>query len=152
MEQTPVNTQEWHKKQAMQCFNETWSLIDKTDRTREEDFKMIHMAHASRFHWGEVGTPLHFLRGEWQISRVYALLSKGESARHHAEYCLELCLSNNIGDFDLAFAYEALARAHGISGHQAQKAQYLSLAKETAEQIAKPEDKAYLLGEFQSLE
>ena len=125
MEETLITMQEWHKKQAVQCFNETWNLIDKTDRTREEDFRMIHMAHASRYHWREVGTPLHFLRGEWQIARVYALLNLGESARHHAEYCLALCLSNNIGDFDLAFAYEALARAHDFVGDHAQKIHYL---------------------------
>ncbi|MEM2102674.1 MAG: hypothetical protein QXM22_04095 [Candidatus Bathyarchaeia archaeon] len=38
--------------------------IDKKDRTREEDDKMVHAAHASRFHWGEIGTPLEFERGE----------------------------------------------------------------------------------------
>ena len=41
---------------------------------------MLHAAHASRFHWGEVGEPVNFARGEWQISRVYAVLGRPEPA------------------------------------------------------------------------
>ncbi|WMM24769.1 hypothetical protein RBU61_17870 [Tissierella sp. MB52-C2] len=41
---------------------------------------MIHTAHASRFHWDEVGTPIEFARSEWQTSRVYSLLGMFESA------------------------------------------------------------------------
>jgi len=41
---------------------------------------MIHAAHASRFHWGEIGKPINLGRGEWQISRVYSVLNRPESA------------------------------------------------------------------------
>jgi len=61
-------------------FNLVWSLLDKKDRTKEEDDKMIHAAHASRFHWGEIGKPINLGRGEWQISRVYSVLNMPESA------------------------------------------------------------------------
>ena len=46
---------EWHKKQAVGAFNATWDLIDKAERTVDETREMIHLAHASRFHWGFVG-------------------------------------------------------------------------------------------------
>jgi hypothetical protein len=58
------NLKEMHKKFAVDCFNGTWDLLDNKDRSREEDFNMIHMAHASRYHWGEIGTPLEFARGD----------------------------------------------------------------------------------------
>jgi len=45
-------SKEEHKKFAVALFNLTWSLLDKKDRTREEDDKMLNAAHASRFHWG----------------------------------------------------------------------------------------------------
>ena len=57
-------SEEEHQKFAVDLFNLTWSLLDKKDRTQEEDDKMIHAVHASRFHWGEIGKPLHFERGE----------------------------------------------------------------------------------------
>ena len=49
-----------HKKFAVELFNRTWDLLDKEDRTQEEADTMIHAAHASRYHWGEIGTPFEF--------------------------------------------------------------------------------------------
>src|SRR6056297_3541159 len=107
-------TKEMHKKLAMDTFNKTWDLLDKTNRSEAEKAEMIHTAHASRYHWGQVGTPLEFQRGEWQISRVYAVLEMGESALFHAEIALKTCQEKGIGDFDLAFPYEAVTRAFSI--------------------------------------
>ena len=66
-------SEEQRKKFAAGLLNLTWSLLDKKDRTKEEDDKMIHAAHASRFHWGEIGTSASFERGEWQISSARQL-------------------------------------------------------------------------------
>ena len=41
---------------ATDLFNHTWELLELTDRTPDQDDEMIHAAHASRYHWGEVGT------------------------------------------------------------------------------------------------
>jgi hypothetical protein len=143
---------ELHKKFATDLFNLTWSLLDKKDRTVEEDDKMIHAAHASRFHWGEIGTPLEFERGEWQISRVYSVLKRSEPALYHAKRCLEICKKNNIGDFDIAFSYEALARAHGVAGLKEQCKENLELAKKAGQQIKKDEDRNYFLGELATIQ
>lgn len=144
-------SKEDHKKFAANLFNLTWSLLDKKNRTRAEDDKMIHAAHASRFHWGEIGTPLEFERGEWQISRVYSVLTRNEPALYHAKRCLKLCKENNIGDFDIAFAYEAMARAHAITGNEKECTKYIQLANEAAGQIKKKEDKAYFLSELKTI-
>lgn len=112
---------EVHKKLAAELFNVAWELIEKTDRSDTDDETMVNAAHASRFHWGKVGTPLHFARGEWQISRVYSLLGRSEPALLHAKKSLELCLVNHLGDFDTGFAYEATARAYAIQGDQARR-------------------------------
>lgn len=151
MSQENLSTQDWHKKQAIDNFNYTWDLIDKTDKTAEDKVNMIHAAHASRFHWGQVGTPLHFARGEWQISRVYTLLSMSESALFHGKQSLELCVANNIADFDLAFAYEAIARAHMINNDLIQMKKYIDLASKAAKNIEKQEDKDYFLSELKSI-
>ncbi len=141
-----------HKKLAVDLFNLTWSLLDKKDRTKAEEDKMIHAAHASRFHWGEIGKPLQFERGEWQISRVYSVLKRSEPALHHAERCLEICQENNIEDFDIAFAYEAMARAHSVAGGKADCQRYLQLAKGAGEQIKKKGDKDYFFSELKTIQ
>jgi hypothetical protein len=102
---------------------------------------MVHAAHASRFHWGEVGAPVNLARGEWQISRVYAVLGRAEPALFHARRCLDLCLEHGIGDFDLAFAYEALARASAVAGRPADREQYCTLACAAGAQIAEQDDR-----------
>jgi hypothetical protein len=144
-------SEEEHKKFAVGLFNLTWSLLDKKDRTREEDDKMIHAAHASRFHWGEIGTPVHFERGEWQISRVYSVLKRSEPALYHAQRCLEICKENNIADFDIAFAYEALARAYAVAGQKTECKKYIELAEKAGEQIKEKGDRDYFLGELKTI-
>ena len=146
-----LTEQEYHKKMGVDLFNLVWSLLDKKDRTKEEDDKMIHAAHASRFHWGEIGTAINFARGEWQISRVYSVLDQSQAAAYHGKRSLDICKENKIGDFDLAFAYEAMARAYAIGGDKSQNEKYTELAKKAAEQIKKKEDKDYFLSELKTI-
>ncbi len=144
-------SEEEHKKFAVGLFNLTWSLMDKKNRTKEEDDKMVHAAHASRFHWGEIGKPEHFERGEWQISRVYSVLNRPQLALYHAKRCLEICKENNIGDWDIAFAYEAIARAYAVAGKKTESAKYIQLAKEAGEKIKEKEDKDIFLSEIKTV-
>ena len=104
---------------AKTLFNETWDLIDKVPRTDEETITMLHKAHASCLLWREANSPLNNARGEWQVSRVYSILGEGRLALLHGKRSLALCLDNEIGDFDLAFGYEALARAYRALGEKA---------------------------------
>ncbi len=110
------------------------------NRTRAQDDEMLHAAHASRYHWGEIGEPVNFARGEWQCSRVYAMLKRAEPAGYHAQRSLAICLENNIGDFDLAFAYEALARAALVADDEEEMRRYLELAREAGKNIAEEDD------------
>jgi hypothetical protein len=109
---------------AKSLFGRVWTLLETEGRTQDQEEEMIHAAHASRFHWGKVGGPEHRARGEWQCSRVYSVLGRGEPALHHARRCLEICEEHGIGDWDIAFAYEALARAHGVAGEADEAARY----------------------------
>jgi len=143
-----MSEKDWQRKYAVDCFNGTWDLLDKANRTPEEEARMIHMAHASRYHWGEIGDPLNFARGDWQIARVYAVLGFGEMALKYAQSCLRLCQENGIGDFDLAFAYEAMARAYAVLGDAARKNEFLQLAQQAGKVIAEDDDRQYFLGEM----
>jgi len=142
---------EQHREFAIQCFNGVWDLLEKSDRSKSDDIEMIHMAHASRYHWGQVGSPLEFARGDWQISRGYAILGFGVMAFKYAKNCLDLCEKHDLGDFDLAFAYEALARASAVSGDIAKGKGYLSLAESAGGDIKKEEDRKYFQSELVSI-
>ena len=152
MEEKKYTLNEWHRKQAIASFNSAWDLMEKEERTREEDMHMIHMSHASRFHWGFAGSNLEAARGEWQISRVYSLLKYPESALIHGQYSLALCLENEIKDYDLAFAYEALARAQALAGNRQNARKWYKEALNAAEAISKNEDKDYFLSELAAVD
>jgi hypothetical protein len=136
---------------AVNTFNLTWELMLKQDRTPEENDRMLHAAHASRFHWGEVGIPVNLVRGEWQVSRVYAVLNRAEPSLYHARRCLAICEANGMGDFDLAYAYEAIARALAVDGKWEECARFVTLAREAGEKIAEKDDKDLFLGDMETI-
>jgi hypothetical protein len=127
------------RKVAVDLFNGVWRLMDRTDRTPDDDAAMAHMAHASVHHWAQVGTEVNLARGEWQVSRVYAVLGRGEAALWHAQRCLDLCARNDLRDWDLAYAHEAMARAHGVLGDAAACARHVVAAREV--DIAEDDDR-----------
>jgi hypothetical protein len=141
-----------HRQFAVDLFNATWDLMDKPVRTKEEDDEMIHRAHASRYHWGIVGAPVNLARGEWQIARVYTILNRSEPAHYHALRCLEICQANQIGDFDLAYAYEALARVNSIQNKIIECLHYLKLARKAGEAILEQEDREHFFKDLGSIQ
>jgi len=136
---------------AKALFNRTWTLLDKENRTVEEDDAMLHMAHASRHHWGQLHNLPAMGRGEWQCSRVYAVLGRAEPAQHHAQRYLDLCRANGIGDWDLAFAYEALARASAVAGEPARARDYTEQALIASEDVKDDEDRELVLSDLESI-
>lgn len=143
--------QESHKNFAIELFNQTWELIDKDDRSQAETDRMINSAHATRYHWEIAGEPVNVARGEWLISQVYALLGRGEPCLYHASRCLEVTLEYDLKDFDLAFAYEAMARAAKLTADQVKAAKYLTLAQEAGAQINDPNDQEYFFSELHTI-
>jgi len=151
MMESLTEDQKIHRQIAVKLFNRVWELMDKPERSHEEVDEMIHSAHASRFHWGEIGTPLEFARGEWQISRVYSVLKRAEPALFHANRTLQLCLAYQIGDFDLAFAYEAMARALLTANEIEDCKRNLDLAYLASKSIKEEEDQKILLEDLENI-
>jgi hypothetical protein len=54
-------------------------------------------------------------------------------------------------EWDLPFAYEALARAHGVAGNAGESAQHAERAGELADRIADAEDRELVLSELRGL-
>jgi hypothetical protein len=140
-----VDPQE-RRQLAVDLFNHAWRLMELPERTPEQDDELINAAHASRHHWAEVGTTANLARGDWQLSRVYVTLGRAEPALYHAGRCLAWCEADPeaLEDWDLPFAYEALARANAIAGNEAEAGSHAAKARELAEQVADPEDREHL--------
>ena len=142
-----------HRRLGVDLFNYTWRYLDKDDRSPDDDEEMLNAAHASAFHWrhADGAKPENRARSEWQLSRVYSVLGRGEPAVHHAQRCLDECRQNAIGDWDLAFAYEALARAHRVAGNDDEYRRALVLAREAGAAIAEADDREHFEQELADL-
>jgi hypothetical protein len=140
--------QECHKRFAVKLNNLTWELLMKKDRTEDDDQTMIHAAHASLYHWSLVGTEINLQRGEWMVSHVYAVLNRPEPALYHAKRCLAITEKHRFVDFDLAYAYEAMARAQACAGNADEAKKYIKLAAEAGVKIKEEEDKKIFMGDF----
>ncbi len=123
------------------------------ERTAEEDDAMIHAAYASRYHWSQASQEAkHQARGEWQLSRVFAVLGRGEPAVYHAERCLDWCGRGEVEDWDVAFAHEALARAHKAAGEQVVGgAPQAARAGRPATRSSDPEDREHFDKDYATL-
>ena len=139
------------KELGIELFNKTWALLETPQPDPDE---LLHCAHASAYHWMEAGgTVANRARSEWQCSRVYAVLGRGEPALHHARRCLELCESapDEIEEFDLPFAYEALARAYFVAGDKGEAQAWLERARAAGEKIADEDDRVLLESDLSTI-
>jgi hypothetical protein len=64
---------------------------------------------------------------------------------------LEICQANAIGDFDLAYAYEALARALALAGSRDECQKYIALAREAGDKIEEKDDKDLFFGDLETV-
>lgn len=127
-----------HRFFSAHCFNRTWDLLDKSDRTREDEQLMIALSLASIYHWTQRPdcTAQNLSIGYWQVSRVHAVLGLGAEALRYAEDCLSY--SGDLAPFYRGYAWEAIARAAAVSEDTARatqaKNQALALLPEIPEE------------------
>ena len=141
------------REYAVSLFNRTWDLLELSERTPEQIDEMIHIAHASCYHWGQVGAPANGARGEWQCARAYATLGHSEPALWHARRCLEIVEPGGEGfeDWDLPSAQQALAHAHLAAGDRDEARRWAGRAAEGAARIEDPEDRELIESQIAEL-
>lgn len=80
--------------------------------------------------------------------RTWGPLRPSPAALYHAERCLAICTENGIADFDIAFAYEAMARAYAVAGEAEKSQEYVDLAEKAAQEIEEEGNRDYFLSEL----
>lgn len=139
-----------HRWFGVELNNGTWDALASGSVTAESADAHIHAAHASCHHWMQVDTVANRARGELTVANVYAAAGLAEAALRHARRCLELTQANRaeMADWDVAFAYDALARAHAAAGHNENARQARERARAAGEAIADPDDRKFFFEWF----
>jgi hypothetical protein len=142
-----------HRYFAATCYNQAWELINKPDRTPEEDEQMLRLSLASHYHWTQRDDYSATSKsiGHWQTSRIYALLGQGEAARRYGQLCLQASQAPGVEPFFLGYAYEALARAEAILGDREKMQGFLQEARRQAELVSDADDRKVLLDDLDTI-
>jgi len=116
-------TIEGHKKFGPDLYMRTWELMEKENRTPDENDEMIQCAHASLYHWTHLKGHIDdekwrnaFAIGHSQISYAYLEVGNAERALYHAQRCLEYFEKYAAGGFPDAYGYDNLAKAYDLAG------------------------------------
>lgn len=145
-----VDQRDLHRWFGVQLNNDMWAAIEDeaivVSTPLLEKERMLYAAYASAYHWRNVGNEANFARGEHLISRVAARLGEADLAVRHARRCLQLVEAHPevMEDWDLAFAYEALARGLAAAGEREEAMVDYERAVKQAAVISDPADREIL--------
>lgn len=150
MNEMTYTLKEAHQYFAQSTNGRVWELLQKSNRSQGENNEMLYAVHASIYHWKFVGSAVYQQRGEWLLSRVHVALGHATEALRHAERCFALTESHRgqVQDFDIAYSFEGLARAHAMLGDLKMAEEFLVLAQQAGNAIADEEDRAIFMNDF----
>ena len=144
-------TPDEHRALGVELYNTTWELLEGGAAPDA----VVDTAHASAFHWSHAAgaTAANHARSQWLCSHMYAVLGRPEPALYHAERCLALVQGtpDEMEEFDLPAAYEALARAHAVAGRSEEARRFLAVGRAEISTIADAEDREHLESQFASV-
>jgi hypothetical protein len=140
-----------HRYFSANCFNQTWALMGKKDRTSADDEQMLLLSLASLWHWTQRADckPHNLSVGNYLVSRVYAALGDAGNAGLYA--AKSLLLSEGDEPFCVGAAHEAVARAAYLAGNEAEAARHMAEARRLAELVTDAEDRALLEEDLASI-
>ena len=135
-----------HRQLGAGLYNRTWDLMEVEDRTADQDDELVDTAHASAWHWRQVGNAANASRAHWILSRVYAVLGRGQEALYHARRQNEIIELGGEGfePWDAPSGAEAMARALALAGDKAGAAEWKAKASRLVTAIPGAEDRAVI--------
>ena len=141
-----------HRRLAIEANNSTWDILgtahDEIDEAGAEE--MTRRAYAAAYHWAraEGAGIANEARADWLLSKVWLARRDGLLALHHGRRCLAACERGALGDFDLAYAHESIARAHACLGETNVAEHHRNLAR--AVEISDSDDRVQLTTDLES--
>jgi hypothetical protein len=136
---------------AVAAFNGAWDLIDKSDRTPDEDRQMLTLSFASRWHWNEIGTAENHAIADWQVAHVASLVGESSLALSFAQNAYDAARNGDLPDWVRASTAEGLARAHACAGDRTSFQKYADEARDLCAQLDDEEDRELILGQLASI-
>jgi hypothetical protein len=145
------SAREEHNRLGRQLFNSTWELIDKPDRSPDDDVEMLLRATASRYHWGQIGGPEEVASGDWQVAHVACLVGLADLAQRFAARSLATATAEGWRGWRLASAHEGMARACAAAGDSLGRSRHVAAAEAALAEEADEEDREIVASQLASI-
>ncbi|HVQ87699.1 MAG TPA: hypothetical protein VMT88_05905 [Actinomycetes bacterium] len=136
---------------AVQMFNGAWDLIDKADRTPDEERQMLTQAAGSRALWEGIGGAEQAVTGDWQVAHVAALLGHASLALDFATAAYERASTSDVPTWLVASTCEGLARAHAAADHDEEKDAWIARAHALLAEVDDAEDRELIESQIKSI-
>jgi len=137
----------WHRRFAAGGNNRAWDLSVQT-RSSAEDQEMLNAAHASAWHWTQVGTELNRMRAVMLLAEVHSLLGFGRSALAYAEEMRTYLLGISSPDWEVAFVHVVHAHAASAAGETEKHRASYGLAVAALEAISSEKERGIVASTF----
>ena len=153
-EELKYTLEEANKYFAVRFNNAIWPLLEKPNKTEDENNELINLAHASLLHWSKRPDckKINLQRGEYMIAIAYTEAKRKELALYHAERCKAITNEHpeENDDFDLPYAHLAMASALYLNGFNEEADKQLKEAQRLAGAIKNEVDKKIFMGDLVS--
>lgn len=128
----PIDLPKAHRYFAVECNNQAWALVEAAELARAEIDQMIHLAHASCFHWLHAGDLLNHLRAQNLLASGYIKANLPTCAVRYAERCLELSeeAEDKQTTFDRAMVNGCAASAFRLAGRTEESTKHRAMMLE----------------------
>lgn len=107
------DTDKAHHWFAVECNNAAWELVEQAQLSDADKRQMMHLAHASTYHWLNAGEPINELRAMMLL--MFACGRAGDDGSRYAARAEQLMteLDASLSNWDRACGTGALAITHG---------------------------------------
>lgn len=130
---------------AIECNNQAWDLVEKKHRSPDEVERMIHRAHAARYHWQHAGEELNWLRADVLLATAYCAANRSENALIYAQSAANLVeQAEGITPFDQATISGVTALALNVAGKEPEAKERYGKFVHDLSLIEDPEEKKLL--------
>jgi hypothetical protein len=145
--------EELHKRHrwfAVECNNRSWTLIERPERTADEDDELLLRAHAAAFHWQAIGTEEQRALADLLLAHTHALIGRPDFASRYAGRAYGFFSAERREPWQRAFAEAAMAHAAAVSGRTLEHAAHYQRAGEIGASLGK-EDREIFLATFRTI-
>lgn len=140
-----------NRKVAVESYNRCWDLLDRDDRSQDEDFDLLTSAFVSRYHRSLAGGPEQWTVSNWMVSRAAADIGEGSLSLAFARRANDAVREFDAPDWLVASAAEGMARAYAALGSEQDRDEWFNKAEGLVAALADEEDRELIASQLASV-